>query len=63
MRDPSKKFYVCYGCAKNRGHGDGHSMDGCPSGIPSQTGFGNGCLLGLIFMPFCLAKSFLTNLF
>lgn len=62
-RDPSKKFYVCYGCSKSNGRGDGHSMDGCPYGVPSQTGSGSGCMLGLLLMPFYMAKTLVMNLF
>lgn len=57
QRDTSKKFYVCYGCAKNHGRGDGHSMDGCPSGAPNQTSSGVGCMLSLMLLPFYLIKA------
>ncbi|MGM9694533.1 MAG: hypothetical protein ACI3YC_05955 [Alloprevotella sp.] len=26
-KEPSKKFYVCYGCCKSNKRGDGHSME------------------------------------
>lgn len=61
-RDPTKKFYVCYGCAKNNGRGDGHSMDGCPSGVPNSSSSGTGCALGLVFLPFYLVKSFIMSI-
>lgn len=61
-RDPTKKFYVCYGCANNNGRGDGHSMDGCPSGVPSPSSSGTGCALGLLFLPFYLVKSFIVSI-
>ena len=61
-RDPSKKFYVCYGCAKNNGRGDGYSMDGCPSGAPSQSPSGVGCIWSLILMPFYLVKSLVVHI-
>ena len=56
-RDLSKKFYVCYGCAKNHGRGDGYSMDGCPTGAPSQTNSRTGCMLSLMLLPFYLIKA------
>ena len=61
-RDPSKKFYVCYGCSKSNGRGDGHSMDGCSSGAPSQSNSGSGCMIGILLMPFYMAKAFFINL-
>lgn len=61
-REPSRKFYVCYGCASNHGNGDGHSMDGCPQGAPKQENSGTGCMLALLFMPYYIIKSFLSNL-
>lgn len=60
-RDPSKKFYVCYGCSKSNGHGDGCSMDGCPSGIPAgSSSSGNGCVVSLLMLPFALSKALLN---
>lgn len=61
-RDTSKKFYVCYGCSKSNGRGDGHSMDGCPSGAPNQSSSGTGCMLGLLLMPLYMVKTFLMNI-
>jgi len=58
-KDPSKKFYVCYGCSKSNGHGDGHSMDGAPHGVLNSSQFGTGCIFGLLLLPFYLLKSIL----
>lgn len=61
-RYPSKKFYVCYGCSKNNGRGDGHSMDGCPSGAPNQSNSGSGCMVGLLLLPFHMVKALVMNI-
>ena len=63
IRDPSKKFYLCYGCAKNNGRGDGHSMDGCPSGIPTSSNTGSGCMIGLLLVPFFFVKAIFMHIF
>lgn len=62
-RNPSKKVYVCYGCNKSNGRGDGHSMDGCPSGAPrntsASTSNNSGCMVALLMLPFLLVKTIL----
>ena len=63
IRDPSKKFYLCYGCAKNNGRGDGHSMDGCPSGVPTSSNTGSGCMMGLLLLPFFFVKAIFMHIF
>ena len=55
-RNPSRRFYVCYGCSKSNGQGDGHSMDGCPSGIPKNKS-NTGCLLTLLTLPILFTQS------
>ena len=55
-RYPSRKLYLCYGCHESHFHGDGHSLDGCPSGAPSENSSGTGCLLSLLLLPVFLIK-------
>ena len=64
-RNPSKKVQVCYGCNKSNGRGDGHSMDGCPSGAPKGGGSssGSGCMIGLFMLPTAAIAKLLYNLF
>ncbi|MBR3798339.1 MAG: hypothetical protein IKK36_05450 [Bacteroidales bacterium] len=56
-RDPSRRFNVCYGCSISNGHGDGHSMDGTPSGDPSNRS--NGCMSVILLFPFFIVKAML----
>lgn len=56
-RDPSRRFNVCYGCSISNGHGDGHSMDGTPSGDPSNRS--NGCMSVVLLFPFFIVKAML----
>lgn len=60
-RDPSKKYYLCYGCYKNHGKGDGHSMDGYHSGAPTPSNSESGCIISLLLMPVYIVKSFIIN--
>jgi len=63
-RDPSRRFYVCYGCSKTNGRGDGHSMDGCPSGAPKtgSSSSGSGCMVGLFMLPATVIANLLSRL-
>lgn len=62
-RDPSKRIYLCYGCHKTNFHGDGHSMEGTPGGVPnssnSPSNSSGGCLVAILFFPYYLLKPFL----
>ena len=60
-RNPSRKYYLCYGCYKNHGKGDGHNMDGCPSGAPTLSNSGSGCMISLLLMPVYIVKSLIIN--
>lgn len=63
MRIDDLEFYLCYGCAKNNGRGDGHSMDGCPSGVPTFSNTGSGCMMGLLLLPFFFVKATFMHIF
>ena len=54
-RDSSRWFYVCYGCSKTNGHGDGRSMDGYPSGAPRKGP--SGCLVAFFMIPIMLFRA------